>query len=485
MDRFLFTYQSPGLSEQDETGLKAAQKRFCRGQNLLHKRGKSFQLFFESFNDNYTFEIREESGFFFCGRDIHKSSAYPIDTENFVNFNFPYLFLKFGYEKGKVTVKTDPYGLFSYFYASCDGQLVITNYFPAVLHFLNVKAEIDPLALDELLIYGNLSPGRTLFNKIKMGHPLHNLEIQDFSVVSSQKKSKPQNLRISDEKDSSLFYEVLKESVEHLLKTTDIYWITLTGGADSRLIFSTLDQKSHQLRKYLFDNVAADPHAIPYDSKIVEMIKEHFSLKIDYGFPQRVIEENKSYVGSQKNSVHNHILTGLYGGEILGGQALKVQPRILGNKMVSHRGFEFARDRQKIEFQEHISSQSDLFYNLTLMISSFMSFFYEDKNWLFPFAISQKKITPFLNSKILEIVFSQKEEDLTQFSFYQKIYQNCAPLLINFPFNSAIATFGSADFKNIKDKINRPDGSEQKKDEEILIQRQRMVKDFLSDFKKD
>jgi hypothetical protein len=472
MDHFLFFYQSPGASLHSASPLSKAVKRFCKDKKIQHIQGESYQLYWENIEDTVRFSINLESGMFFCGRDAKKFTDLRDISKNLEQCVFPYVRIHFGEIEGSLEVTTDPFGLFSYFYSVLDGQFIVTNYLPAIMHYWQAQLQIDRDAQHELLMHGTLGFGKTLFKQIQMSHVLYNIEVKNFSeILVKEKKSKSSRSRQTLTQDSEQFYQEFRSSVRSLLEYLPIYWITLTGGADSRLILSTLSREFRAQQTFLFDNIAADTKQIPFDQKVVELLKMRYGLWFQYGFPQSRQNHYKPFIGSQPESSHNFILTGLFGGEIVGGQALCVQPKILNS----------AQEREVIKkkCRDYIQSDSDLFYCVSLMTSSFVSFFYNDKNWRFPFAVTQKKITPFLNTQLMRILFSQNDEDLVSFVFYQEIYRNHASEFMRDPFHSMIARSGAKDFLDINNSSFQHI-AEQENNEILLHERQNMIDEILN-----
>lgn len=451
MDLFFIAidFRAPAAPTVTETFAVPIQI-FSNGRNADTWIGKHHLFLAERAGGGSVHAFRSEKFHYTLGRDIGTS----INDRA-----FPYLNIEIDENERVLKLTNDPLGMYTYFYAQADGRFVVSNFFPAVAAWKRSELKLDQIDCAELLVFGTTSPGRTVYQDIKMNHPLENLE---FSAERSLRKVKklfhPSDRRPSAEQ----IYEAFKRSVRTLLNTSKIRWINLTGGADTRLILSTLSKDDLASLSFIFDEVNSNPSHIPYDRAAVKILAEELQLNIRHRFPNHPLPRvTGPHDGPNAFSPYCHLLTGMYGGETLGGNAPNVLPQnLIQDREPQGELFHHIRERRKStskEFREHFGG--DLALPVTRFTNSFMSFMYDDDNWSHPYVLTQKKLSPFINTRVLSELYSADLEYLENYRLYAEIFRRFAPRLMKFPFFSRIAELGHEGFARVNGPASQPLGA--------------------------
>lgn len=440
MDLFFLCFQPTNRTTIDSQGLlQKALASFSQGKNAVVWQEGSYTFatvptsnFFVKFQLPGTKNTQ-----FFLGRDFRsfqKEVEGGTDPQ-FASYDFPYIHFKLAGDDSGFSVSNDDLGLYSYFYTEVNGTIFVSNYFPAMSALYGSQLAIDETLYSTLLCNGVVSPGETFFKEISMSHPLEDISISRDGIQKIRKKPlKFAAGRVTPEE----IYHQFTASVNKILSTSNIRWINLTGGADTRLILSTLTPCQRDSIQFVFDEVNSNPKHIPFDRVVVKMLAEKFKLNIRYRFPShRVDLKLGPYDTVQEFSVFNQLMTGMYGGETLGGNAFFCLPEPHGAATSETEKFE----KKRQTFRDYSGSQSDFLYRISVLFNSFSSLIYTDKNWIHPYTLFQKKISPFINVSLLKLLISMKPEDLKCFRLYAEIYRKCAPEMLSVPFFSAMTSF--------------------------------------------
>jgi hypothetical protein len=144
----------------------------------------------------------------------------------------------------------------------------------------------------------------------------------------------------------------------------------------------------------------------------------------------------------------------MYGGETLGGNASHVLPEPNLSEMAENDFTRQARSERaetERQFREHFQADSNFPLHISLFTNSFMSFMYNDENWIHPYILMQKKITPFINTRLLSAIYAWEYAKMENYQLYLKVYEAGAPQMLEYPFFSRMTAFSYPGVKSLPD----------------------------------
>lgn len=445
MDYFFFYAnfeEGVKLEEFDQVVTKCKIK-----QNLLKIVRKDYIFAINKISNFSLFESNENEDIFYIGRDFKnaKTNSGRFNLEE-QDASFPYLRLKIDKKKKHCSVENDPLGLFTYFYSEDKKSLFVTNFLDTALKFASTNAaiNIEEKSYYSLLCLGHTLPGTTLYKEIKASYPTHNIS---YSIKGLKRDPKHSIKQAQTAPSPKFFYETFASSVHTILKTSDIKWINLTGGMDTRLILSTLSEWERSQYEFVFDGVTSNPNHMPYDRAVVDLLKKEFNLNLRYTAPHTLVDSANDII--TEYSFYNHLLTGMYGGESLGLGVLNCMPDRYQLDKPDESYLAFMSDYEAIESEmsHYIGSDHDSYFLLYNFLNASMSRIYNDDIWAYPTLLSQKKITPFINTPFLSALLSRSKEKTADYRLYYQMYEQCSPRMLEIPFYSTVTRFN---FEKIK-----------------------------------
>lgn len=186
---------------------------------------------------------------------------YEENGENFLNkLNGQFAFVIYDAKKKLLFCARDHVGIAPFFYTITDNILIFASEIKAILEHPSVKREVDLVALDQMLTFPGVISPRTMFKNIRSLENAHYLMAclnGRISVLPYWDLIYPkQNELDYDLKDEGYYIEKLDElitkSVEYRLQADVPVGFYLSGGLDSSIISSKINNKSNIQKRHSF-----------------------------------------------------------------------------------------------------------------------------------------------------------------------------------------------------------------------------------------
>lgn len=242
------------------------------------------------------------------------------------------------------------------------------------------------------------------------------------------------------EEHLSLIYSSLEQAIDKIIESRCCSSFAISGGVDSRLILHFLIKNHRTFLDNSFIYTRYHPDLglnQDRDCLIVQLLQKKFDLKINY-------ESATGYASSYlklNDEKHKLVLTGLWGGELLGGQ-------VINNVLFSYKEFMEQQNQsdlvawildknkdilnyseyKKMEFQLHVQ----------LLMSSSFTAFYRARTWLNPMMPLKVCRTPFLNEDFLRLVKQSPWEWLQNYKLYRLLFTKYLGKIASLPFSNVV-----------------------------------------------
>lgn len=329
-------------------------------------------------------------------------------------------------ENSPLSFICDRFGTSPVFYRKENGVIEISSKLQELSHL-----STDPVLLEnaraELLEKNYLSSGKTIFAGVKKLMPGERLSIDSDLQLKTEMSGVNdrhfgQDTPTRDWCDELL--NLLKDAIVRGIES-GVTHAALSGGADSRLILALTPPKLRAaLTYYTKLNPLIDAES-DRDFRAARMLASEFGLK------HVVLEKPQKYWAFLlPEFVETKVLSGLYGGEFLGGALFNMLPEENGLKHQapsSENGF--TESVYEIA-QASINSSLTLFYGAQVV------------GWATPYAQLNAAFTPFLEESVLDHLLKIDPQHYCRYSVYNQIWQlpELAPLA-RIPFLSDLARF--------------------------------------------
>ena len=269
----------------------------------------------------------------------------------------------------------------------------------------------------DFLEFGLLAPGDDFFDfNLRSSPPIFDSDI----TISDLEKT---------------LYTNLVSSLKEILENKQVDSFAISGGADSRLILSIILEHFPKYLEKMKIYCRVHPSLRPEedrDSLIVMALSKQLGFNVKFESPD--LYPSAYLVPADPDQTC--CLSGIFGGNLLGGDFLE-NPIFDGKEI-----YECSRKSLFCKFitQEFYSLESfkknelKIRY-LTLMLSP-LSAHSKSLCWLIPNRFLQYSKTPFINKRILDILFSCEIKDIKNFEIYTKILTRFCSKYLFVPINN-------------------------------------------------
>ncbi|NQZ18044.1 MAG: hypothetical protein HRT44_02125 [Bdellovibrionales bacterium] len=228
-------------------------------------------------------------------------------------------------------------------------------------------------------------------------------------------------------------YISLEAALDKIISSKQCDALAISGGADSRLIMSILNKnhRSELEKLYIYNrrHISLEEDT-DVDTVLSKKICERLGLKLNLEVSQRF---SGSYLHPEGRS-ENKVLSGLWGGELLGGYL--VDDRLFSfEELLVNTESELA-SFVKTHFEKESQSSNILCMMYNLLRWSNYTAYYQSLPWLRPRANEARTVTPFLDEGFLKALFSIKSEDLSNYQLYKKLLNKHCAELLDIPINN-------------------------------------------------
>lgn len=411
-----------------------------------------------------------------------------LKTEN-IDFSFfdgEFTIAIYDGNKDSLTVANNVFGTFPLFTFSDNNYFIFCNEYEPILKYLNFDNEISKTNIAEYLVLGSPINGKTFFKSITNLSPATQLNLHGKSI--NKKRYYNPNLSINSkltkteiaQKFSILFTDTIKKRI----KNSESKNCSLSGGLDTRLILSAMSLED---RKHVtFTSLLTEPLNETNDRDI--LIASQIAARLDLNY-QIIPMSNwwnvwskafdESYFTDLRYPQMPYIFSGHYGSELVKGEFSLLIPSFIQdiinqnkdhsidliaskfykskiidsilNSKIYHKNFKEyfhqAFENLFTELKSYNTENKLLLFAINQMTRSFFSTMYSGSfgSWLMTYRFPTVWNLPFIDRNILELLLSVPVEiliDKNQ-SFYNEIYKNNFPELIDIPTSSSFGSIES------------------------------------------
>ena len=241
------------------------------------------------------------------------------------------------FNKDNIAVFNDFFGLLPLYYSTYDGHILLSTEIQSVISLRSNKYTWNKQAISEFISFGCNITKKTVIDNIYQLGPANLFRISCGEYTISNYRTFPEESSL-DYKYPELVekvYQEFEKTVSRIYDTNQKYCLSLTGGADSRLVFFEWPNKDELMTEtagsnHTSDYIKASALTLKYGNNKLHELENHYSEKYQDGlFNYMLNTENPLLCGSD-NSYHldwkinrgaNIRLSGV-GGEIMGGENL-------------------------------------------------------------------------------------------------------------------------------------------------------------------
>lgn len=283
---------------------------FELNQTLFYHTG----TFYPDFYPSEKKDIHEQKMIFFAEKYFKNGSKVIAQYNGFFNL------IIYNKTTKELQIANDPLGLFGIFIYEGDDFVIFCNEYEVIVKYLKEKAKLNINSIFEYFIFGSPQNNKTFFININLQIPgciyyLKNnkLKIKNISPILKISKNRKSINEIADE-----YFHTFKTELNLLLKWHPLIPITLTGGADSRMILASMDENERKRREFITWTSPHIPNEENQDILIAKKLASEYNLN-------HTCVDNESYsinhIDNQyfKNlkNFNGNIISGIIGSESL------------------------------------------------------------------------------------------------------------------------------------------------------------------------
>lgn len=346
--------------------------------------------------------------------------------------------IKWNVKKKVLSINLDDLGLSNIFYVESDENIFISN--TTVLLEKNVKhGKLSERNILFFLIAGFLPVGWSFWADMQRVDKRIEIDL-NLKNKLTEKSNWQSNFLTKSECTENIYVDNVLESLSDSLKHIKDYCspdeLRMSGGIDSRLI--------SVLWKYE-----------PLNTVVVQSpwVKEEEDLDVNISrawanhlkWPHKVLKPSSEGFGFFIETQGKNVLTGLCGGEFLGGQfhrVINTSPKLWAHtaaEIFPGKNLDFLNDDGWVN--DVISSEEKwLVESLRVFIQSSRSTLYRSykNSWATPFQMHAKYLSPFVTPHFLKLFLNIPIDIIGDYNLYEKIFLALKPELEKVPLCSQI-----------------------------------------------
>ncbi|MDX9730185.1 MAG: hypothetical protein RBT63_00305 [Bdellovibrionales bacterium] len=341
-------------------------------------------------------------------------------------------------ETSTLSVELDELGLFNAFYCRTQKAVFVSNRSHLLERVLEEKA-VSSEAVRFFLLAGFLPPDKTFWRDIRRvnGKSLWSLGANQEQHTASRwaQYARESTLRVS-ERD---VLDALKADIQLIEEEVAPQTIRISGGSDSRIV-SQLWKTISSGREITAETVQSPwmTRGTDLDVNLAEAWARHL------GIPYRVLTPDAAEFAFFMNQACRPYLSGLWGGEFLGGEFLRVvpsQPDEWRRRAQDMRiAIEFSDDwLERVE-----SSEREWFAECaSLFLHSSRTTIYGSQvnSWADPVSLTFQTVSPFAGPNFLKVFLRTTREELDEYRMYEKVFRAIGGELAGFPLSSVFVDY--------------------------------------------
>jgi len=399
----------------------------------------------------------------------------------FENFEGEYTCVIADKKQDKIFIANDYWGLYPFYYTDADDYFAFCNEYEPLTSLPNLKT--DNNALVEYFSLGAVLGEKTFFENIKSIPSNSFIELTNSKItISTQRKkditvNKIITINEAVEHISFLFNEGLQKRLNYFQYNFDAM---LTGGADTRLILSCINNE--QRHKIKFVSYLTPPLTAETDADVVIAHKIASSLNLNHEVRQFELWDepfDENYFRYKRTISEQKYLSGHFGSELLKKEIYKATDTHL-LKAISASDTFFSKIKYRFDAKKELRYifSEDILKGInnpfeTLKTEIDKHNFCENKKLLFLFNIMTRSfftrtwrgtqsiyfdqpaympivfIMPFLDKNLLTFIFSLPENffGVNHDNIYNLLFKNHFPELLSIATNSPLANDPLSAFK--------------------------------------
>lgn len=302
----------------------------------------------------------------------------------------------------ELSLTNDHFGITPLFYherngiaEACSALQGLTDLKTSDTHFQSCIKQLEENAF--------LRTGETLFDGVRKLGPGEKIKFSAEAKIETTALSDPFSTTSFTKADIHWLRHLIRllgDAIERFVNSGAGY-SALSGGCDSRLVLALTPEKLRkQITYYTKVNPLVDPK-LDLDLRAARTLAQNLQLK------HEILEHPQAYWTFLDPESHPAlVISGMYGGELLGGALFDFYPSNLRPKIDE-------REVNKIYETAHASIHS----SLTLFHNG------QVKGWATPYSQMKATLTPFLDRKVLQHMALIDPRDYCEYSVYHQIWQ--------------------------------------------------------------
>lgn len=400
-----------------------------------------------------------------------------------------YNIFKFNEKKDELYLYNNLLRGFPLYWFENDEIFIFCNDYEPLVKYGSNKYDINVEAIYDYLISKNTEISQTFFKNIHILAPGDRIIIKNnkLKLIKNKRKILISSSNDNIIKNANKYFETLKTEIHNIVKWNPDIPITITGGADTRMILGALSPDERKSSSFMTFSAKRDPKLDSSDIKIAIQLAKHYNLKhsIIEQKLYRMINVDHNYF---KNIMNNRsiAITGLYGSETLRFHQFYEQvPELIRNTLDKKTIIQNIKEYniQKDRIQKYIrikssksyyrfrlqmlktvkflkNTDSSLPHTLMSLSHSFFSSYWNGAsgNSLLPLSMNRFLITPYISEDVIKVLFSIPKKQLIaeEHGICNAIFKENLKELTKFESNSDLSEYENTVLKKPAKQINIP-----------------------------
>lgn len=396
---------------------------------------------------------------------LHSFEQSGIDV--FKNLNGKFALAIWNKNNKHLVLANDLFGLYPLFIYNSEDALIFCSQYQPILKYKNFRKELNHDAIAEYFIFGATLANKTFFKRISILPPASIIELKSNNLKLRQYD----RLDIGIDRDKPIKYfteqanEKLRSAIRACIKEYEINNCELSGGLDTRFILGNIlphNLKNMQFKTRLISYMKGDSDK---DVICAKKLAEELNLHHEISRSSKLIDFSENYFEKLRDKYlfDAYVLSGLCGGELLGGGYLYIYNNFIIsydrkkylnrlNGFFSSSFITRTADKRdyltapKFEKRKNILKNIPLQLSINLLNRSFFSAVYDNgvfSGWIQPFQnYLGCRIYPFLDTEFLKFLFTVPPEYLQFSNLYLEVMKKYYRGLLKLPFASGTCRDG-------------------------------------------
>ena len=371
--------------------------------------GPGFMFYLKFSAEPFAFDVRkydpivslQNEHCVFLANDSHNVKVQETDQEILITIGPPSLqHVRFVWSKleKKASATMDEMGLANVFFYQSENSIYFFNWIEVLEKSLN-NGKLSEESVSFFLQSGFLKPGQTFWRDIDQLIGDGEWDLLKRSARLTKKSWQKYCHTRTGAPDAKEFIHCLKSSLDLIHNEMQPQHLCLSGGLDTRVVSYLWDKPIQAL-------VVHSPWMDAGQDADVNVSK---AWAMKRGLDHKVFTPEMKDFGFFMSINNRPSLSGLYGGEFLGGQYLKEMPS-------RPEGF---ADWQCM--QVFLKSARTSIYKSVV------------RSWSDPYRFSFKVASPFMTPEFLKLLLAYPQSEFTDYRFYEKVFDELGPEVKSVP----------------------------------------------------